>query len=93
MINYFLHGSLPTDLKKSVDLKHRTIWLAYLNDTLCLSKEVVAQALRETHSGECGAYQAGPIHVTQLKWLVYYWPTMVQDTKKFSKTREKFSTS
>ena len=96
-IEYFLHGRLPSNPKRKVDLRRRALRFAYLNDTLyrrsiegillrCLSKEEAANALYETHAGTCGAHQAGPKLAAQLKRLGYYWPTMVQDSMKFAKT-------
>jgi hypothetical protein len=37
------------------------------------------------HAGVCGAHQSGPKLHYQLKHLGYYWPTMFDDSMKFTK--------
>ncbi|XP_062114336.1 uncharacterized protein LOC133825400 [Humulus lupulus] len=96
IINYIQKGVLPEDLKRRVDVKRRALRFVFLSDTLykhsfdgmllrCLSKEEASHALQETHAGTCGAHQASPKLSAQLKWLGYYWPTMVQDAINFAK--------
>ena len=95
IINYIQHGRLPSDSRQRVDIRRRALRFAYLNDTLyrrsfdgillrCLSKDEATRALFETHSGTCGAHQAGPKLAAQLKKIGYYWPTMVKDAMKFA---------
>jgi hypothetical protein len=51
----------------------------------CLAGNEVIDALNEVHVGVCGAHQSGPRLHYQLKHLGYYWPTMFDDSMKFTK--------
>ena len=96
LIEYIQYGILPTDPKKTVDVKRRALRFTLNNDTLyrkafkgvllrCLLREEATFVLNEVHAGVCGAHQAGPKLANQIKRLGYYWPTMVQDAMKFAK--------
>jgi hypothetical protein len=51
----------------------------------CLSEEQAKEAIREVHDGIFGAHQ--PAHKMKwfLKWVGFYWPTMVDDCIKYQK--------
>lgn len=75
---------LPFNTKKRVEIiRRKVVRFVFLNDALyrrvfdgmllrCLSKNEVVDALHETHSRTCGAYQIGPKLTVQLKMLSYY---------------------
>nr|XP_011465143.1 PREDICTED: uncharacterized protein LOC101299390 [Fragaria vesca subsp. vesca] len=98
MIEYCQSGKLPSDPRKRVYIRRTALRFVYINDILyrrsfdgillrCLSKEEAAHALRDTHSGICGAHQVGPKLAAQLRMRIgYYWPTMVQDAIHFART-------
>lgn len=96
MIRYLQNQELPSDSKKKVYVRRTAPRFTFLNKTLykksfdgillrCLSKEEIAQALKDTHAGICGAHQAGPKLAAQLKRMGYYWPTMIQDSINYAR--------
>ncbi|CAL8991156.1 unnamed protein product, partial [Prunus brigantina] len=51
----------------------------------CLGEEDASKAMKEAHSGFCGAHQSGPKLHFQIKRMGYYWPTMVKDCMDYVK--------
>ncbi|KAG9453450.1 hypothetical protein H6P81_006354 [Aristolochia fimbriata] len=71
IVNFLRHGTLPVDLRERVQIRRAAPRYVFLHDILyrrsyedlllrCLSKDEGSQVLKETHSGICGAHQAGP---------------------------------
>ena len=67
LIEYIQYGTLPTDLKRIVDVKQQALRFIIKNDTLyrkafegvlvrCLSREEATYI----HAGICSTHQAGP---------------------------------
>jgi len=50
-----------------------------------LDDEEAAKALEEAHSVICGAHQSSPKLHFQIKWMGYYWSTMVKDCMEYAK--------
>jgi len=95
-LDYLLHGYLPLDSSQRSRIRKRSINYTCINDTLyrrscdgillrCLAGGEIIEALKEVHSGVCGAHQSGPKLHYQLKHLGYYWPTMFVDSMEFAK--------
>ena len=51
----------------------------------CLDDEEATKALEEAYLGICGAHQTSPKLHFQIKWMGYYWPTMVKDCMEYAK--------
>ncbi|GAA0177929.1 hypothetical protein LIER_29767 [Lithospermum erythrorhizon] len=73
LIDYMQHGRLPDDLLKGWTSQGEPC-ASYIKTTLY--SEEAAQAMREVHSGVCGAHQSGAKLHFQIKRMGYYWPTM-----------------
>ncbi|KAG9453938.1 hypothetical protein H6P81_006842 [Aristolochia fimbriata] len=97
IINFLRHGTLPVDLREQVQIRRAAPKYVFINDVLyrrsyeglllrCLSKEEGSQVLKETHSGICGAHQAGPKLHLQVKRLSYYWLSMLRDAIEMTRT-------
>ncbi|KAG9458336.1 hypothetical protein H6P81_002844 [Aristolochia fimbriata] len=95
--NFLRHGTLPVDLRERVQIRRAAPKYVFIHDILyrrsyeglllrCLSKEEGLQVLKETHSGICGAHQAGPKLHLQTKRLGYYWPSMLRDAIEMART-------
>ncbi|KAG9446928.1 hypothetical protein H6P81_013056 [Aristolochia fimbriata] len=95
--NFLRHDTLPVDLRERVQIRRAAPKYAFIHDILyrrsyeglllrCLSKEEGLQVLKETHSGICGAHQAGPKLHLQVKRLGYYWPLMLRDAIEMART-------
>ncbi|KAG9447255.1 hypothetical protein H6P81_013383 [Aristolochia fimbriata] len=95
--NFLRHGTLPVDLRERVQIRRAAPKYVFIHDILywrsyeglllrCLSKEEGLQVLKETHSGICGAHQAGPKLHLQTKRLGYYWPSMLRDAIEVART-------
>ncbi|XP_020080912.1 uncharacterized protein LOC109704570 [Ananas comosus] len=95
-IEYFKYGHLPEDRNKKIELQRRLSQYTYHNDTLykrtydqmwlrCLSQTEAVNAIKEAHSGLCGAHQSGPKIALRLKLTGYFWPTMVKDCMDYAK--------
>ncbi|KAG9450288.1 hypothetical protein H6P81_010253 [Aristolochia fimbriata] len=76
--------TLPVDLRERVQIRAKAAPKSALS--ICLSKEEGLQVLKETHSGICGAHQAGPKLHLQTKRLGYYWPSMLRDAIEMART-------
>jgi hypothetical protein len=95
-LKYFLHGYLPLDSSERSRIRKRSINYTCINDALyrrscdgillrCLDGNEVIDVLDEVHAGICGAHQSNPKLHYQLRHLGYYWPTMFDDSMKFTK--------
>ena len=56
----------------------------------CLELEESKKALDEVHNGICGAHSNGLALARKLLKMVYYWPTMQDDTLRYAKSFQKF---
>jgi ribonuclease HI len=99
LIDYLEHGKLPNDSRHKTEVRWRAPRFIYYKDTLyrrsfdglflrCLRKGETNQAMEEAHSGVCGAHQSGPKLYHRIKWMGYYWPTMVKDCMDYAKRCE-----
>ncbi|KAG9458310.1 hypothetical protein H6P81_002818 [Aristolochia fimbriata] len=97
IVNFLRHGTLPVDLRERVQIRRAAPKYVFIHGILyqrlyeglllrCLSKEEGSQVLKETHSGICGAHQAGPKLHLQVKRLGYYWPSMLRDAIEMART-------
>ncbi|KAG9453486.1 hypothetical protein H6P81_006390 [Aristolochia fimbriata] len=95
--NFLQQGTLPVDLREQVQIRRAAPKYIFIHDILyrrsyeglllrCLSKEEGSQVLKETHSGICGAHQAGPKLHLQVKCLGYYWPSMLRDAIEIARS-------
>ena len=51
----------------------------------CLDQNKAAMALKEVHSGLCGAHTSGIVLAWQILRAGYYWPTIEEDSCNFVK--------
>ena len=51
----------------------------------CIAKEHIHEVMAVIHAGVCGAHQSGPKLHMELKWLGYYWPTMIADCINYAR--------
>ncbi|KAG9442388.1 hypothetical protein H6P81_018242 [Aristolochia fimbriata] len=97
IINFLRHGTLPVDLRERAQIRRVAPKYVFIHDILyrrsyeglllrCLSKEEGSQVLKETHSGICGAHQAGLKLHLQVKRLGYYWPSMLRDAIEMARS-------
>ncbi|KAG9458893.1 hypothetical protein H6P81_003401 [Aristolochia fimbriata] len=95
--NFLCHDTLTVDLRERVQIRRAAPKYVFINDVLyrrsyeglllrCLSKEEGSQVLKETHSGICGAHQAGLKLHLQVKRLGYYWLSMLRDAIEMART-------
>ncbi|KAL0439550.1 UNVERIFIED_CONTAM: hypothetical protein Slati_2438000 [Sesamum latifolium] len=96
LVDYLKYGKLPNDPRWRTDTRQRAIRFIYYKGTLyrrsfegiflrCLSDEEKVQAMKEAHSGVCGAHQSGPKLYFRIKRMGYYWPTMVKDCMDYAR--------
>ncbi|KAL0444160.1 UNVERIFIED_CONTAM: hypothetical protein Slati_2138700 [Sesamum latifolium] len=99
LIEHLKHEKLPDDTRHKIEVRRRSSRFILYKDILyrrsfegtyqrCLSGEEVLEAMRETHSGVCGAHQSGSKLHFRIKRMSYYWPTMVKDCLEYAKKSE-----
>ncbi|KAG9446524.1 hypothetical protein H6P81_012652 [Aristolochia fimbriata] len=97
ILNFIRHDTLQVNLRERVQIRRGTPKYVFIHDILyrrsyeglllrCLSKEEGSLVLKETHSGICGAHQAGPKLHLQVKRLGYYWPPMLRDAIEMARS-------
>ncbi|KAL0462338.1 UNVERIFIED_CONTAM: hypothetical protein Slati_0121400 [Sesamum latifolium] len=96
LVDYLKYGKLPSDPRRRTDIRRRATRFIYYKGTLYrrsfegiflryLSDDEKDQAMKEAHSGVCGAHQSGPKLHLRIKRMGYYWPTMVKDCIDYAK--------
>ena len=97
IIDYSLRGILLDDLKEAISIRWRSprfycdpvvkmlYHCSYDGIMLrCLSNSKAREALKEAHDGICSSYQPAPKLQDRLRWLSYYWPTMIADGVQYA---------
>ncbi|MGV7988762.1 integrase, partial [Mycobacterium kansasii] len=95
-VDYLKYNILPEDNVQRQQIKQRSGKFVICSEVLyrksyngmllrCLDKQEAIQMLREAHSGECGAHQAGRNLCHRVHRMGYYWPTMFKDAIEYAK--------
>jgi len=96
-LDYFKHGSLPSDSVERRQLQRRLPSYIFKAGVLyrrsyghelplrCLSRSEANKALEEVHSGVCGGHQSGPRMYHSIKLSGAYWPGMMADCIKIAR--------
>lgn len=97
-LDYFKHGSLPSDLVTRRQLQRRLPSYIFKAGVLyrrsyghelplrCLSRSEADKALEEVHSGVCGGHQSGRRMYHSIKLAGGYWPGMISDCIRIART-------
>jgi len=98
IIDYALHSMLPDDLKEVTFIRQRSprcyydpvvkiLYRCSYDGILlhCLSNLKAQEALKEAHDSICGAYQPVPKLQDRLRWLGFYWLTMIVNAVQYAK--------
>ncbi|KAG9450554.1 hypothetical protein H6P81_010519 [Aristolochia fimbriata] len=95
--NFLQYSTLPADLREQVHIRRTAPRFVFVKDVLywrsyeglllrCLAKEEGLQVLKKIHGRIYGAHQAGPKLLLQVKWLGYYWSSMLRDATEMART-------
>jgi len=97
--SYISEGKVPSDKWEARKVKAQSARFVLVEEKLfkwrlsgplmtCVEKEAAHKVMEEIHEGSCGNLYGGRALAIKIKRHRFFWPTMIEDCKKFSKRCE-----